>query len=388
MLAHRRRVKGLTTKPSKTAFRRAVSAACAGSPCLALVLLAASQTAVAAETSEVMGLGVLASWLTPLFTSIELGGWRFSPARLIAAVALFAGLLLIFRVLRRWLRATLLDPARMDPSAAHSIDKGLGYAAMTAAALTAMSVAGLDTTNLAIVAGALSVGIGFGLQSIVNNFVSGLILLAERPVKVGDWIEIKGQRGRVSRISVRATEIETVDRASIFVPNADLIANALTNFTPSSREGAAVVRVGVAHGSDPARVRAALADVAAACQLLSQAPPATISFDEIGPNALVFSIRGTVHDMMTVAKAETELRMRIVTDLHKAGLEIARPQSDVHLRDLDAVRSMLARAYAEREQARMAAAARPGESAGESASADASASPGAGATSPGNSNSS
>ncbi|PPD28182.1 MAG: hypothetical protein CTY20_11085 [Hyphomicrobium sp.] len=378
MLAHQRRMKGLTTKPSEAAFRRAVSAACAGSSWLALVLMAASQTAFAAETSGVMGLGMSAGWLAPLFASIEVGSWRFSPARLIAAVALFATLLLIFRVLRRWLRATLLDRARMDPSAAHSIDQGLGYAGMTAAALTAMSVAGLDITNLAIVAGALSVGIGFGLQSIVNNFVSGLILLAERPVKVGDWIEIKGQRGRVSRISVRATEIETVDRASIFIPNADLIANALTNLTPRSTEGAAVVRVGVAHGSNPDRVRAALADAAAACRLLAETPPATINFDEIGPNALVFSIRGTVHDMMTIAKAESEVRMLIVTELQKAGLEIARPQSDVHLRDLDAVRSILARAYAEREHARMAAAA-------DASSGDA---PGAATTSTGRSNSS
>lgn len=292
----------------------------------------------------------LRDWLDPFFQTIEIGTWTFAPARLIVAALLFAALIVAFRLLRRWLAATVLDPKRMEPSAAHSIDKAVGYAGFTLAALTALSVAGLDITNVAIVAGALSVGIGFGLQSIINNFVSGLILLAERPVKVGDWVEIKGIKGRVSRISVRATVIETADKASVFVPNADLILNAVSNLTPHHSGGTAVVRVGVAHSAEPHRVTTALEAAAASSPYLAASPAASVAFEDIGASALQFTVRGAVADVGQVGVAESDLRARVVSGLNAAGIAIARPQTDVHLRDLDAVRTVLMRALEERER--------------------------------------
>jgi small-conductance mechanosensitive channel len=292
----------------------------------------------------------LGPWLAPLFAPVEIGSWRFAPARLIVAILLLLALLAAVRMTRRALAATVLGPGRIEASVAHSIDKAVGYAGVTLAALTALSVAGLDITNIAIVAGALSVGIGFGLQSVVNNFVSGLILLAERPVKVGDWIEIKGQRGRIARISVRATVIETADGGAIFVPNADLIANPLTNLTPNVPLGVAIVRIGLPHTAEPAAVRAALAEAVASSPLITASPQPSIAFDDIAANALMFSVRAHVADIGRVGAAENQLREAIVAALRRHDIALARPQTDVHLRDLDGVRSLVVRVLEERER--------------------------------------
>ena len=151
--------------------------------------------------------------------------------------------------------------------------------------------------------------------------------------------------------------IETADKASVFIPNADLILNAVTNLTPHGSAATAVVRVGVAHSADPQHVTAVLTHAAAACPLLSADPAPTVTFDDIGPSALHFSIRGAVSDVQRIGPAESDLRARIVTALSGAGIAIAHPQTDVHLRDLDAVRVVLMRALEERERkARMAEA--------------------------------
>ena len=193
-----------------------------------------------------------------LFFGIEVGQFRISLARILLGIVLFIALLFATRLLQRWLREKALQQTRMDPGIANSIDTVAGYAGTALAALLAISYAGLDITNLAIVAGALSVGIGFGLQSIVNNFVSGLILLVERPIKVGDRIVVGDQQGLVRRISVRATEIETFDRASLIVPNSELITGRVLNWTHRDSLGAVNVKIGVGYDSDPEQVLAIL----------------------------------------------------------------------------------------------------------------------------------
>src|SRR5690606_28355858 len=152
----------------------------------------------------------------------EIGGVQISLARIAIAVGLFVGLLVATRVLRRWLSETILSPKRADQGLSNSISTGINYLGIGIAALVAISYAGLDITNIALVAGALSVGIGFGLQSIVNNFVSGLILLVERPIKVGDWISVGGTNGHGRRSAVGAAELETFDRASDISANTEL----------------------------------------------------------------------------------------------------------------------------------------------------------------------
>ena len=193
-------------------------------------------------------------WFKSLVFGLEIGTFRISLARILIGIVLFIALLFATRLFQRWLRERALQQTRMDPGIVNSIDTVVGYAGIAIASLLAISYAGFDITNLAIVAGALSIGVGFGLQSIVNNFVSGLILLVERPVKVGDRVVIGDQQGIVRRISVRATEVETFDRASLIVPNSELITGRVLNWTHRNSLGGATVRVGVTYDADPEQV--------------------------------------------------------------------------------------------------------------------------------------
>ena len=193
-------------------------------------------------------------WSKALLFGFEIGQFRISLARILIGIGLFTALLFLTRLVQRWLRDRVLAQPRVDAGIANSIDTAVGYAGTALALLLAVSYAGFDITSLAIVAGALSVGIGFGLQSIVNNFVSGLILLVERPIKVGDWIVVGNEQGNVRRISVRSTEIETFDRASLIVPNSELITGRVLNWTHRNMLGRAVVKISVDPDADPERV--------------------------------------------------------------------------------------------------------------------------------------
>jgi small-conductance mechanosensitive channel len=280
----------------------------------------------------------------------EVGQVRISLARILLGTFLFLALLFATRLLQRWLGASVLQPSRVDPGIAHSIHTGLGYAGAALAGVVALAYAGLDITNLAIVAGALSVGIGFGLQSIVNNFVSGLILLVERPVKVGDWIVVKGQEGYVRRISVRATEIETFDRASLIIPNSELITGTVTNWTHRNAMGRLIIKVGVSYEADPERVRDILMAVAENSAYVLKEPAPRVALDDLGPNALDFSLRVFIPDVTRALDVQTELRLAILKRFQMAGIEIPNAQYDVHLRDLDRLRQALALAFEARRK--------------------------------------
>lgn len=298
------------------------------------------------------------AWLRAAVFGFQIGDFRISLARILIAVALFLGLVFLTRLAQRWLDTGVLKSRRLDPGIANSIRTAVGYTGFILAALVAVSYGGLDITNIAIVAGALSVGIGFGLQSIINNFVSGLILLVERPIKVGDRVSVKGQEGFVRRISVRSTEIETIDRASLIVPNSEFITSTVTNWTHRNALGTATVKVTVSTKSDPERVREVLQQVGAECPLVLQHPAPGVGFDGFGANGLEFSLSAVVPDVTKAAAVQTDLRFRILKAFRAAGIEIPNAQHDVHLRDLDLVRMALARLGEER--ARQAGAPIPG----------------------------
>jgi len=274
-------------------------------------------------------------WFTSILFGIEVGQFRISLARILLGIVLFIALLFATRLFQRWLREKALLQTRMDPGIVNSIDTVVGYACIAMAALLAISYAGFDITNLAIVAGALSVGIGFGLQSIVNNFVSGLILLIERPIKVGDRIVVGDQQGLVRRISVRATEIETFDRASLIVPNSELITGRVLNWTHRDSLVAVSVRVGVSYASDPEQVIGILRQCAEAHPDVLKFPEPGAVFEDFADSALIFSLRVSLPDVGKAVAVQSALRTAIFKALRAADIEIPFNQMDVNLRGLD-----------------------------------------------------
>ena len=233
----------------------------------------------------------IAEWVYLALFGFKIGQITFSLVDLFAAAILFAGLVIATRLIKRTLADRILPQTQLDSGIRQSIVTTFGYIGILVAAAVGISALGLDLSNLAIVAGALSVGIGFGLQNVVNNFVSGLILLVERPVKVGDWVVVGDKQGYVKRIKVRATEIQTFDRASVFVPNSQLISDAVTNWTYADRLGRVIIPVGVAYGSDIRRVRDVLLAVGDSHPDVLKEPGPSAVFRGFGDSALNFELR-------------------------------------------------------------------------------------------------
>ena len=270
-----------------------------------------------------------------LFFGFEVGGLSISLSTILLATGLFFLGYTVTVALRNWLNNKLLPTTKLDIGISNSISTIFGYIGFVLAAILGISAAGFDLSNLAIVAGALSVGVGFGLQSIVNNFVSGLILLAERPIKAGDWIVTAGGEGTVKKISVRSTEIETFDRATVIVPNSTLITDNVTNWTHENKTGRIIVAVGVGYNSDPEQVKEILLECAKEHRLVLGRPAPAVFFMDFGANSLDFQLRCFLADINYSLSVTSELRFSILAALREANIEIPFPQHDIHIRSDD-----------------------------------------------------
>src|SRR5580700_11431551 len=193
-------------------------------------------------------------WYRQLFFGFHIGNTEVTFGALLASIIVFGVGYAAARLFQGWLDARVLLPAGISGGVRNSIRTGIGYIGIMIAALVAFSYAGFNLSSIAIIAGALSVGIGFGLQNLVNNFVSGLILLVERPIKVGDLVVVGGEEGYVRKISVRSTEIETFDRAHVLIPNSYFITEKVKNWTLRNNICRISVAVGVTYNSDVRKV--------------------------------------------------------------------------------------------------------------------------------------
>jgi small-conductance mechanosensitive channel len=266
------------------------------------------------------------------FTDIPVGSISISLTSIAAGIVLFFIGYLVTKRFQRWLDGNVLERSRVEPGVRNSIRTAIGYAGIALAALIGVSAAGLDMSQLALVAGALSLGIGFGLQNIVSNFVSGLILLAERPFKSGDIIEAGGYTGTVTNISVRATEIQLFDRKTLILPNSELINSAVSNWMHRNTFGRVTVSVGVSYGSDPQQVHDLLLEIAADHPRVLGNPEPFVSFDDFGASSLDFTLYAFLSDIGYGLTVRTELRMAIFERFKTVGIEIPFPQRDVNLR--------------------------------------------------------
>jgi small-conductance mechanosensitive channel len=268
-------------------------------------------------------------WLN---VSFQFGQTKIALADILVAVAVLLVAVAITRLIQRWLGSRALPRTQLTASAQASIVTIVGYVGFILAVSLALGRLGVALENIALVAGALSVGIGFGLQSVVSNFVSGLVLLTEQPIRVGDWIVVDGHEGIVRRIQVRATEIETFDRATVLIPNTQLITGVVKNWTRANTLGRITIPVGVSYAADPEQVRELLLAAAQEHEQVAKSPEPYVLLIGFGDSALNFELRCIVVNVRQMLTVKSDLNFSVLKKLRAAGIEIPFPQRDIHIR--------------------------------------------------------
>ncbi|WP_312936156.1 DUF3772 domain-containing protein [Pseudomonas sp.] len=262
-----------------------------------------------------------------------LGNLNLVPQDIFLAVLIFFVGLFAIRVLKRWLGERLLPDTDMDAGMRASLVTLVGYLGFLFLASLVMSTLHINLTSLTWVVSALSVGIGFGLQQIVQNFISGLILLTERPVKVGDWVSLAGVEGDIRRINVRATEIQMSDRSTVIVPNSQFISQNVRNVTMANALGVVGITLTLPLDTDASRVREILLAAYQHHEGILDAPAPSVTFKDITASGMVIAVSGYVAGPRQVGGARSDLLFNILAALREEGIALSSPQSMVLLKD-------------------------------------------------------
>ena len=274
---------------------------------------------------------------TALTKGFTIWSLEIVPARFASAIITIAVILTIGGWFRKRMESSWLKHTHLDRGAREATVTITGYIVVTIAIITGLSVAGFNFQSIAIIAGALSLGIGFGLQNIVNNFISGLILLFERPIKTGDWIAVGNTEGYVKRIRIRSTEIQTFDRADVIVPNSELISSQVTNWMLHDTRGRARIPVGVAYGTNTQKVKEILEKVAMDHPSVvndGSSPNPKVLFRGFGDSSLDFELRCHIKDIDERLGVISDLNFAIDAAFRENGIVIPFPQRDVHMHNL------------------------------------------------------
>ena len=278
-------------------------------------------------------IGTVSSYATD---GIPMGDIRIVPTNIIAGVIAFAILSGITGWIKGWMDRRWLRQITSDRGARDALVTIVGYTGFTISLLVGLSIGGINITGLAVVAGALSVGIGFGLQSIANNFISGIILLFERPIKAGDFVSVGDVEGYVKKISIRATEIETLDNQDMLIPNSELISGRVTNWVLHNPYGRLIIKIGVSYGSDVDKVKTILESVSSDHEQVitdSRASPPKALFMGFGDSSLDFELRVRILDIKKRYDVLSDLNFEINHQFSKEGIIIPFPQRDIHIRE-------------------------------------------------------
>ncbi|HEY5868450.1 MAG TPA: mechanosensitive ion channel domain-containing protein [Candidatus Tectomicrobia bacterium] len=271
-----------------------------------------------------------------------IGSQQITIGLVLLAVAALGVSYLASWMLQTLLMEHVLARRHVDTGVSLSVSRLLHYALVSIGCVLALVLLGVDLTQMTLLVSALGVGIGFGLQTIVNNFVCGLILLLERPIRVGDTIELGGQLTKIAKIGLRSTTVRTADQADMIVPNTELITNRVTNWTLTNRQARSVIAVGVAYGSDIALVMQTLKECALAHPGVLKSPEPQVVFRRFGDSALDFELCAWVADLDTRGQVASDLHQDIDRRFRQAGIEIPFPQRDLHVRSVEQTNPMAA----------------------------------------------
>jgi small-conductance mechanosensitive channel len=303
--------------------------------------------------SKLVMFGAMVAWILVVLNEFRVARPLFAAAKAIlnhpleaGQISVTLGSILLFiasiyvtfwiaRTMRLVLRDEVLPNMDLPRGVGNSISSLSYYGLILVGLLVALAAAGFETSQFAIIFGALGIGVGLGLQNVVNNFVSGLILMFERPIQPGDVVEVSGTSGKVREIGMRATTLTTFEGADVVVPNGTLLSEKLINWTLSDMNRRIDVDVGVAYGSDPRRVLVLLREIALATPGITAEPDPAVVFKGFGTSSLDFSIRAWTNDFGDWVSIRTEMTARVYEAFAQAGIEIPFPQQDVHLRSVD-----------------------------------------------------